>query len=213
MKEKDILMHGAESLCVCVGAGGGRLLANDNRKEGCLTYLGEVGRRNNLGRLPGGGDIGAASWEMNGVISDNPDGGEDLYPKELGRWNTNLWKYWEGISLGKAESLCERMTFALLLYIGGWCCLGHCVPSYLFNRARPLRGLKWNEVTQSCPTLCDPRDCSLPDSSIHGIFQARILEWVAISFSRRSSWCMNWTWISYIVRCITIWVTREVRGR
>ena len=61
MKEKDILMHGAESLCVCVGAGGGRLLANDNRKEGCLTYLGEVGRRNNLGRLPGGGDIGAAS--------------------------------------------------------------------------------------------------------------------------------------------------------
>ena len=39
------------------------------------------------------------------------------------------------------------------------------------------------EVTQSCPTLCDPTDCSLPGSSIHGIFQARILEWVAISFS------------------------------
>ena len=41
-----------------------------------------------------------------------------------------------------------------------------------------------SEVTQSCPTLCDPMDCSLPGSSIHGIFQARILEWVAISFSR-----------------------------
>ena len=39
------------------------------------------------------------------------------------------------------------------------------------------------EVTQSCPTLCDPVDCSLPGFSIHGIFQARILEWVAISFS------------------------------
>ena len=44
-----------------------------------------------------------------------------------------------------------------------------------------------NEVAQSCPTLCDPMDCSLPGSSIHGIFQARVLEWVAISFSRRSS--------------------------
>ena len=43
------------------------------------------------------------------------------------------------------------------------------------------------EVAQSCLTLCDPMDCSLPGFSIHGIFQARILEWVAISFSRRSS--------------------------
>ena len=41
-----------------------------------------------------------------------------------------------------------------------------------------------SEVAQSCPTLCDPMDCSLPGSSFLGIFQARILEWVAISFSR-----------------------------
>ena len=40
-----------------------------------------------------------------------------------------------------------------------------------------------SEVAQSCPTLCDPMDCSLPGSSVHGIFQARVLEWVAISFS------------------------------
>ena len=40
-----------------------------------------------------------------------------------------------------------------------------------------------NEVTQSCPTLRDPMDCSLIGSSIHGIFQARILEWGAIAFS------------------------------
>ena len=46
--------------------------------------------------------------------------------------------------------------------------------------------IKWSRA-QSCPTLCDLMDCSLPGSSIHGIFQARILEWVAISFSRRSS--------------------------
>ena len=40
-----------------------------------------------------------------------------------------------------------------------------------------------SEVAQSCPTLSDPMECSLPDSSIHGIFQARVLEWGAIAFS------------------------------
>ena len=43
-----------------------------------------------------------------------------------------------------------------------------------------------SEVAQSCPTLSDPLDCSLPGSSVHGIFQARVLEWGAIVFSRRS---------------------------
>ena len=42
-----------------------------------------------------------------------------------------------------------------------------------------------SEVVQSCPTLCDPMDCSLPGSSIHGIFQARVLEWGAITFSEK----------------------------
>ena len=50
-----------------------------------------------------------------------------------------------------------------------------------------------SEVTQSCPTLCDPMDCSLPGSSIHGILQARVLEWVTISFSRGSSRPRDWT--------------------
>ena len=40
-----------------------------------------------------------------------------------------------------------------------------------------------NEVAQSCPSLSDPVDCSPPDSLVHGIFQARVLEWVAIAFS------------------------------
>ena len=40
-----------------------------------------------------------------------------------------------------------------------------------------------SEVAQSCPTLCDPMDCSLPGSSIHGILQAKVLEWGAIAFS------------------------------
>ena len=58
--------------------------------------------------------------------------------------------------------------------------------------------------------LCDPMDCSLPGSSIHGIFQARVLEWVAISFSRRSSQSKDWTQVSHIVgRRFTIRATRE----
>ena len=44
-----------------------------------------------------------------------------------------------------------------------------------------------SEVTQSCLTLCDPMNCSLPGFSVHGISQARVLEWIAISFSRESS--------------------------
>ena len=53
-------------------------------------------------------------------------------------------------------------------------------------------------VTQSCLTLCDPVDCSPPGSSVHGILQARILEWVAIPFSRESSPSRDQTWVSYI---------------
>ena len=60
---------------------------------------------------------------------------------------------------------------------------------------------KWkseSEVTQVCPTLCNPKDCSLPGSSVHGISQARILKWVGISFSRGYSWPRKWTQISRI---------------
>ena len=54
------------------------------------------------------------------------------------------------------------------------------------SRCRALGLKSENEVAQSCLTLCDPMDCSLPGSTVHGIFQARILEGVAIPFSRRS---------------------------
>ena len=50
------------------------------------------------------------------------------------------------------------------------------------NRPITIKGTE-SEVAQSCPTLSDPMDCSPPGSSVHGIFQARTLEWVAISFS------------------------------
>ena len=55
-----------------------------------------------------------------------------------------------------------------------------------------------SEVAQSCLTLCGPVDCSPPGSSIHGVLQARILEWVAISFSRGSSRPKDRTQVSRI---------------
>ena len=65
-------------------------------------------------------------------------------------------------------------------------------------------------VTKLCPTLCDPMDCSLPGSSVHGIFQARVLEWVAISFSRASSWPRDRTCIACIGRwTLYHWATKE----
>ena len=68
-----------------------------------------------------------------------------------------------------------------------------------------------SEVAQSCPALCDPMDCSLPDFSVHGIFQARVLEWVAIPFSRGSSRPRGWTRVFCIVgRRFTLWATRKL---
>ena len=61
-------------------------------------------------------------------------------------------------------------------------------------------------VTQLCPTLCDPMDCSPPRSSVHGILQVRILEWIVISSSRESSKPRNRTQVSCITgRFFTIW--------
>ena len=67
-------------------------------------------------------------------------------------------------------------------------------------------------VAPSYPTLFSPMDCSLPGSSVHGISQARILEWVSIPFSRRSSWPRDQTWVSCTAgRFFTVWATREAK--
>ena len=69
---------------------------------------------------------------------------------------------------------------------------------------------KESEVTQSCLTLSDPMDCSLPGFSVHGLFQAIVLEWIAISFSRGSSQPRVRTRVSHTVdRHFTVWATRE----
>ena len=70
-----------------------------------------------------------------------------------------------------------------------------------------------SEVAQSCLTLCEPIDCSLQSSSVHGIFQARVLERVAISSSRGSSPPRDQSRVSCIAgRRFTVWATREPRG-
>ena len=98
-------------------------------------------------------------------------------------------------------------------------CMSHTPPSNLYHPYHQLKSgsfpkthppHKESEVVQSSPTLCNPRDCSLPGFSVCGIFQARVLEWVAISFSRGSSWPRDWTQVSHIAgRLFTIWATRE----
>ena len=66
-------------------------------------------------------------------------------------------------------------------------------------------------AAQSCPTFCDPMECSPRGSSLHGILQARILEWVALLFSRKSYQTRDWTQDSCITdRFFTIWATRQV---
>ena len=90
-----------------------------------------------------------------------------------------------------------------------------CLPVKFKKREKSWRSkcCKWSEVkvlvTQLCPTLCDPMDCSLPGSSVHGILQVRILEWVAIPFSRGSSRPRDQTWVSCIAgRFFTIWAPK-----
>ena len=79
-----------------------------------------------------------------------------------------------------------------------WCAVVHGVAksrTWLSNWTE----LNWCMLGRFiCVTLCDPTDCSLTGCSIHGILQARILVWVAISYSRGSSWPRDWTHVSYL---------------
>ena len=86
--------------------------------------------------------------------------------------------------------------------------------SELYSNFLNLREIQrlWNVkvlVAQSLPTLCGPMDYVAPGSSVHGIFQARILEWVALPFSRGSSQPRDRTWVSSTAgRYFTVWATK-----
>ena len=90
-----------------------------------------------------------------------------------------------------------------------WCQM-HLVPARSQNQCHPHQGL----VSQSWLTLCNPRDCSPPGSSVYGILEARILEWVAIHFSRGSSQLRDRTLVSCIeIGFFTIWAIMEAHQR
>ena len=95
-----------------------------------------------------------------------------------------------------------------------WLCFYYSlniIVSWLVNRKIiELYITKESEVAKSCPTLCNPMDCSPPGSSLHGILQARVLEWVVISFCRGSSRPRDRTQVSRIPgRRFNLWATRE----
>ena len=82
--------------------------------------------------------------------------------------------------------LCSLVRdYIAFVYITGSCGLATCC--YIYGRTFVSLGGGCGLLDKSCSTLCNPMDCSPPGSSVHGIFQARILEWVASAFSRGSS--------------------------
>ena len=104
---------------------------------------------------------------------------------------------------GKAFVICKDICFFLVMLsslspneddLKNACCLCAELKEVKLSSCMHAKSL------QSCPTLCDPMDCSPPGSPVHGSLQARILEWVAMPFSSGSSWPRDWTRISYVSR-------------
>ena len=124
---------------------------------------------------------------------------------------SNAWEYIKSMKIGcklalfisLAESSIGSFDYFLLI---------SRIFFYIFSMCVCL-------VTQSCPTLCNPMDCSPPGSSVCGILQARIVEWVAMPFSRGSP-PRDWTWVSRIVgrffatvTPLITWVIRRQEGQ
>ena len=80
----------------------------------------------------------------------------------------------------------------------------HTKCTYIYNMCIHLYVCAYIHF-QSCPTLCNPMDCSLPGSCVHGIFQAIVLEWIAMSFSRESSQPRDQTCV-FCISCIGRWI-------
>ena len=121
------------------------------------------------------------SW----LIGKDPDAGKDWGQEEKGATEDEMvgWRHCLNMNLSKLQEMVRDRE--------AW-----CLQSMVTNR-HDLGTEQQNErkevlITQSCLTLCNPMDYSLSGSSVRGILQARTLEWVAISFSRGSSWPKDW---------------------
>ena len=115
---------------------------------------------------------------------------------------------------GQEDSLPLSLQGSPKLALGG-IIISFCITLFLLFTQHQL----WSDSSFSHSfllisfNLCDPMDCNPPGSSVHGILQARILEWVAIPFSRSSFWPRDRTWVSYIIsRFFTIWAIRRVHA-
>ena len=146
-------------------------------------------------------------------------------PTEVGNWisgssafsksSLNIWKFlvhvlWKP-SLENFEhcfaGMWNKCNCVVVWTLFGTTFLWDWNENWPFPVLKPL--LEQSEVAQSRLTPCNPMDCSPPGSSIHGIFQARILEWVATSFSRGSSQPRDQTPVSHIAsRLFTVWATK-----
>ena len=137
------------------------------------------------------------------------------YPSILARtipWiDSSVWRSLvHGVKKSQTQLSDWAYTFPIVI---GITCYEHFLPGNKgpINIRAPNISVKV-KVTHSCPTVCDPMDCIRPGSSVHGILQARILEWVAVPFSRGSTQSRNWTQISLTAGgFFTIWVTREAQ--
>ena len=110
-------------------------------------------------------------------------------------------EYWSGLPFPSLGDLPHRRIKPLFPALAGGFFTSE-PPGKPKNMYMYMNMYQFSPVAQSCPTLCNPMDCSPPGSSIHGILQARILEWVAISSSRGSSRPRDRTQVSHIAgRC------------
>ena len=123
---------------------------------------------------------------------------------DIDKWHeSKRWLLPGRKAMTNIDNVLKRKDITLLTKI-------HIVKAMVFPVV--VYGREWSEVkvTQLCLTLCNPKDCSLSGPSTHGLFQARILEWVAIPFSRGSSQPRDWTQVSNIAgRFFSIWITKE----
>ena len=126
----------------------------------------------------------------------------DCSPRSSSVMGFSRQEYWSGLPFPSPKSIFMKIHYSRAranTYNGKWnkkrrprSSKRNKPKSYCLKSMRRLENYETKKgvkvlVAQSCPTICDPMDCSPPGSSVHGIFQARILEWIAISFSRGSS--------------------------